>query len=287
MGILHLSPPQKTLLGLAVIFLSLTGIAVFLFCSSRRLARSRRGARGRHHSGRPALAVVFAAAALVVLCFGIGAASPRNTLFGPFFWRGTSRAGAVALTFDDGPDPAYTPSVLAILARYQAQATFFMLGERVRLYPALAREVSQAGHAVGSHCEHHVSLLLASPARISREIVQAETAIEQATGRQPWLLRPPYGFHPPLLSREAKRRGYLVVGWSISSQDSASLPAERIARRVLARVRSGSIVLLHDGRGQREETVKALPLILAGLRQRNLRCVTLPQLREETKFAPN
>lgn len=217
-------------------------------------------------------------AALAVLFMGVEAASPKNALFGPFFSRGSKTAGLVALTFDDGPDPAYTPEVLEILARYQVKATFFMLGEQVQRYPELARRVSAEGHIFGSHGFHHVSLMTASPQRIGREIGLAEKALVRATGEKPYLFRPPYGFHPPFLLEEAQHRELLVVGWSISPHDSFSLSGEKLARRVIARAHSGDIVLLHDGRGDRQATVEALPLILEGLKAKGLKCVTVPEL---------
>jgi len=261
-GLLHLSQPAKALLGLTATVILFMGTAGWLLWKSRRLS----------------FAAFFATCALGIIFFGISAASPKSAVFGSFIWRGPRSTGVVALTFDDGPDPTYTPAVLSILARYNAKATFFMLGERVRLYPDLARSVAEKGHAVGSHCYHHVSLLLAPPRRIREEIAGAEIAIQQAVGQQPRLLRPPYGFHPPFLVQEARRRGYLLVGWSISPHDSFHLSAAELAHRVLARVRAGDIILLHDGRGNRAETIKALPLILEGLRKKGLHCVTIPQL---------
>lgn len=252
----------ETLIAFLLVILVLLAIAVWTL-------------RKRH---KPAFAAFFATAALALVIFGVGSASPKNAMFGRFIWHGPRQVKAVALTFDDGPDPAYTPEVLDILDKYQAKATFFMLGESARRYPLLAGRVAEAGHAVGSHCYQHFSLLLASPKRIRSQIIDAELALEEATGQRPRLLRAPYGFHPPFLVREAKRRGYLVAGWSISPHDSFQLPGDVLARRVLDRVKPGDIVLLHDGRENRQETIEALPIILEGLQRKGLRCVTLPQL---------
>jgi peptidoglycan/xylan/chitin deacetylase (PgdA/CDA1 family) len=92
------------------------------------------------------------------------------------------------------------------------------------------------------------------------------------------LFRPPFGFHPPFLLEAAQRRELLVVGWSISPHDSFGLSGEKLARRVIARAHSGDIILLHDGRGDRQATVEALPLILDGLAAKGLKCVTVPEL---------
>ena len=265
-AIFSLAPLHKALLGFAITIISLVIAAGWMLWKSRR----------------PALAVFFAMVALGIVLFGLGAASPKNALFGDFFWHGSRSLGAVALTFDDGPHPVYTPEVLSILDRYHAKATFFMLGKRVRLYPEVARSVAANGHAVGSHCYNHGSLLLASRGKVRSEIVEAEAAFVETLGQRPRFLRAPFGFHPPFVVREASQRGYLLVGWSVSPHDSSHLPPEILVRRALARVRPGDILLLHDGGGDRQATVEALPAILEGLRQKGLRCVSLSELMGES-----
>lgn len=262
---LHLSTVARALIGL---------ILLIVFLSTLAWWQGRR----RH---RPAWAGFLLTAALAVFIFGVETASPRNALFGPFFSHGKTSSALVALTFDDGPDPTYTPEVLAILDRFQAKATFFMLGERVARYPDLARMVADDGQVIGSHGFHHVSLMTASPQRIRREMNLAENAFEQALGGKPKLFRPPYGFHPPFLLEEARHKGYRVIGWSISPHDSFHLTPEALAQRVISKTRAGDIILLHDGRGDRQSTVAALPLILSGLEAKGLKCVTLPELLAE------
>jgi peptidoglycan-N-acetylglucosamine deacetylase len=232
-------------------------------------------------SHRPVWAGFFLAGALGVLFLGVESASPKNALFGPFVSHGSQAGGLVALTFDDGPDPAYTPQVLAILAKYNVRATFFMLGSQAARHPELAREVQAQGEVIGSHCYDHVSLLTASRHYVRSEISRAETELEKVLGEKPHFLRPPYGFHPPFLMEEAKKRDYLVVGWSLSSHDSSRLSAEQLARRVIDQARPGDIILLHDGRGNRQATVAALPEILEGLKAKGLQCVTFPELLDE------
>jgi peptidoglycan-N-acetylglucosamine deacetylase len=232
-------------------------------------------------SRRPFWAGFFLAGAVAVLLLGVESASPKSALFGPFVSHGSRSSGLVALTFDDGPDPAYTPQVLKILAAHHTKATFFMLGEQVARHPELAREVQAQGHAIGSHCYRHISLMAASPRRIHEELTRAATELTKVLGEGPHLLRTPYGFHPPFLLEEAEKQHYRVIGWSVSPHDSFHLTGHLVARRVVNRACAGDIILLHDGRGNRQETIDALPEILEGLKAKSLRCVTVPELLGE------
>lgn len=184
---------------------------------------------------------------------------------------------SVALTFDDGPGP-YTRRILDTLRRHGAQATFFVLGmeagrRRLELHRAIAD-----GHAIGNHSWAHADLTEGTAERARLQILDANAALVAAGVPRPRLLRPPYGAHDQRVLRTARRLGMLTVMWSVDPGDYEATSARGLAAAVLADARPGSIILLHDGGGNRTVTVRALPLILSGLRRRGLRMVTVPRL---------
>src|ERR1700690_70477 len=138
-----------------------------------------------------------AAAALGITAWG--AVSPTSELFGPTVWR-TSSSRKIALTFDDGPNPAVTPRLLELFDRYSASATFFLIGKFARACPELVKEISARGHLIGNHTDTHANLFLRSRAGIREELARCQDAIASALHAEPprWM-RPPYGYRNPLL----------------------------------------------------------------------------------------
>ncbi len=182
---------------------------------------------------------------------------------------------AVALTFDDGPSP-YTLRVLAVLRRLRARATFFVVGELAGRRPRVVRAALAAGMAVESHSFSHPYRppfdRLPRP-RIRAEI-EGTAAVLARLGRRPKLFRPPGGALSAYVLEAAGGAGQRVVLWSVDPRDwQPGVRPKDIARRVLEAVRPGSIVLLHDGGGDRSATVKALPAIIRGIRRQGLRLV--------------
>ncbi|GEM_PF-435222 len=148
-----------------------------------------------------------------------------------------------ALTFDDGPHPAHTPALLALLARRRARATFFMVGELAQRHPDIVSAVAGAGHAIGNHTWSHLSLPLLSAAELERQIAAGRAAL--APHGAP-LLRPPY-CHLTLRNSWALRRaGYQIVGFSVHAEDWLARDAEWMARQLVKKIRPGAIVILHD-----------------------------------------
>lgn len=211
--------------------------------------------------------------------FAWGAVAPSSELFGPTI-RHTQVSSTIALTFDDGPNPAATPQLLDLLDRHQAKASFFLIGQRVTANPSVAKEIGERGHAVGNHTFGHANLTIRSRAGISVELERCDEAIEAATGRKPRWMRPPFGYRSPLLGSMVRKRGGAgVVMWSRSGRDWNPQPAEDVIHR-LRRVRGGDIVLLHDGdhrvpAGDRRHTLAALEHWLPRWRDAGLRFVTL------------
>jgi peptidoglycan/xylan/chitin deacetylase (PgdA/CDA1 family) len=185
---------------------------------------------------------------------------------------------AVALTFDDGPNPTYTPKVLRVLQRYDVPATFFTVGYLVREFPFLVEREERLGMTVANHSWDHP--LTPAFKDLGREKATAE--MERANreleslGVTPTLFRPPGGSFDPELVAAADAAGMRIVLWDIDPRDwaAASSPGE-IVRNVLAHVRAGSIVELHDGGGDRSATVKALPRIIRGIRKMGYELVAL------------
>lgn len=199
--------------------------------------------------------VVTAGATAIAGVTAWGAVAASSELFGPTVRR-TSSGKKIALTFDDGPNPPVTPSLLDLLERYSARATFFLIGKFVRKCPELTREISARGHLLGNHTYTHPNLFLQSRTGIRDELARCQDAISEAIGAAPHWMRPPYGYRNPLLNREVRHAGMLgVVMWSKICRDWKPQPPERLIKRLadvghprgLNSREGGDIVLLHDG----------------------------------------
>jgi len=177
---------------------------------------------------------------------------PRSQLFGRVLVAG-SDPNQIALTYDDGPNPGATPQLLNVLARRKVRATFFLIGNFVRLEPALTREIAAAGHVIGNHTMSHPRLPLVSSARIREEIAGTNAAIEDTIGAPVRLFRPPYGQRRPAVLRIARELGLTTVQWNVMVGDWKGVPAATLVERMTAKIarnrRRGlaSNIVLHDG----------------------------------------
>ena len=214
-----------------------------------------------------------AAGLAYLLCYG-GVRGPIDWLMRTSSHGPRDRA-RVALTFDDGPDPARTPALLDALDAMHVKATFFLVGANVDANPALAREIAERGHELGNHTYRHPYLPLARSRDVVRELMQTDRAIVQATGRVPRLARPPYGGRSPWNVRAFAKTRKKVVLWDVNSFDWRGAPAGLVALRVMERVRPGSIVLLHDARDGGETTIEAVQLLVPALRAQGLEPTTV------------
>jgi peptidoglycan/xylan/chitin deacetylase (PgdA/CDA1 family) len=199
-------------------------------------------------------------------------------------------AHEVALTFDDGPNPAWTPQVLTDLQAAGMHATFFVIGVHAQRFPDLVEQEWQDGMTIGNHTLHHEHLLFAKPAAVRDSLTQSARIIKGIT-HDPclWLFRPPYGVLAANsgAANEMRGEGYTIVNWDTQGHDWTRPGVALIVQRVVEHLHAGSIILLHDGAPDteaqdRSQTVVALPQILAALKARGLVSVTLPQLLRDS-----
>jgi len=198
-------------------------------------------------------------------------------LFPRIAWRVDTAQPLVALSFDDGPDPLYTPQVLEILARHRAHATFFLIGERAAADPELVERIKSDGHEVGNHYHTRGSTLLHSSSTFSEDLARTERILGLAEKR-PKLFRPPGGLVWPSQLAIAQERGYTAVLGSAYPYDGQRPPTSYIRWLVSKNLAPGVIVILHDASGDRSQTVAALPGILEAGRRKGLRFVTVGEL---------
>jgi peptidoglycan-N-acetylglucosamine deacetylase len=212
--------------------------------------------------------------------------------FPTLYHQGAGGEHQVAITFDDGPDPRWTPQILDILKAANVKAAFFLVGVNAERYPGLVRRIVNEGHEIGNHTYYHPNLALCWPEHVRLELNATQLLLETITGRATTLFRPPYAADtsPSQLSeltplQIAQDLNYLVVLENIDPQDWAKPGADIILQRVKQQRRDGSIVLLHDAGGDRSQTVAALPRILEWLHTRGDTVVPLSTLLGTTRDA--
>jgi peptidoglycan/xylan/chitin deacetylase (PgdA/CDA1 family) len=209
---------------------------------------------------------------------------PRSTLLGANLWRLPAASAArreVALTFDDGPDPAVTPAVLDLLERHGARATFFCIAANALRHPQLCREIVRRGHAIENHSrEHSLAFALLGLAGFRREIAAAQAALAEIAGRPPRFFRAPAGLRNPLLDPVLHELGLTLTSWTRRGFDARDGNAERVAARLTTGLAAGDILLLHDGECAPDASgapvvLRALPRVLQAIRAQGLKPVTL------------
>ena len=216
------------------------------------------------------------------LCAGLGVVSGAGLAAGAFayasLWPGSrifgraitapARPGELALTFDDGPNASWTPRLLDLLDRYNARATFFLLGSRAAAQPDLVRRIAAAGHAVGNHSWSHPNLSRTRAGRVREELARTGDALQQILGAPVTLFRPPFGARRPAVFRIARELGLEPVLWNAMTSDWSEPSAQRIAARLQKKIdglerrgRAANIVL-HDG-GHRDPAANRRPSVTA------------------------
>jgi len=195
--------------------------------------------------------------------------------------RGPAGRRRVALTFDDGPDPAATPRLLELLEARGIRATFFLIGERAARHPGLVRELVAAGHEVGNHTWRHRNAWFLTPQETVREIERGTEILAALTGEPPRYFRPPWGLVNLVALRTARRLGQRLVLWSIQPEGLRPRAPDEQVRRVVTRLHDGAILDLHDAEGVRGAPARllvALPGLLAALEARGYTAGSLGSL---------
>jgi peptidoglycan-N-acetylglucosamine deacetylase len=198
-----------------------------------------------------------------------------------FLYHGNTALPEIALTFDDGPNPPYTTQILSILQRYNVKATFFCVGQQVQAYPWAVQQEHAAGHLIGNHTWGHPFMPQLSEPSVIWQLSTTQDIIEHTTGVRPTFFRPPYGAFNALTLKYVNYFALTTFLWNVDPSDWSMPGVNAIVQRVLYQAGNGSIILLHDGGGNRWQTVAALPLIITWFQQHGFRFVTLQQLIDD------
>jgi len=239
------------------------------------------GPAGTRSAVIPLAALILSVAGVGGLAYTLGAHLIASAGIGTVH-RGPARRRAVALTFDDGPDPIHTPRILDTLAPYHARATFFIVGERAQKHPEIVRAIAAGQHEVGNHTFTHPHLWLRSPRQTEREITQCADVVTALTGQAPRYFRPPWGKFNWAAYRHAARLGEMRVLWSLRAEGwLPTASPDAIVRTIIRRLHPGAIIDLHDGggvSGTPARTAQALPQLLDALRAYGYQCLPLNEL---------
>jgi peptidoglycan/xylan/chitin deacetylase (PgdA/CDA1 family) len=216
------------------------------------------------------------------------AMAPSSQVYGSIVTHGPRDAKVVALTFDDGPNDPWTLRVADVLDSRGIKGTFFVVGKNADAHPDIVRELVTRGDLVGNHSYHHQKRKALLEPTYGDES-HAEASIAAAAGVCPAFFRAPNGFHTPWQLHAVASRHLETIGWDVNPNDWKSHDAEQIANSVVASVKPGSIVLLHDGEDtravtDRAATVTALPLIIDRLRAKGYRFVRLDELLHHAPY---
>jgi peptidoglycan-N-acetylglucosamine deacetylase len=193
-------------------------------------------------------------------------------------WMGYTNQKVVALTFDDGPDPVYTPLILKILQRYHVPATFFVEGANVKKYPAVLREEIKNGHLIGNHTYTHPHLSTLSPLHVKKEIAATDQVVRTITSQATHYFRPPYEELTEQILLDSREQHKQIILSTVTLEHELAKTPRAKAERVIRSVFPGAIILAHDGRLNRFSTVRALPYLIRGLRAKGYRIISLKDL---------
>jgi peptidoglycan/xylan/chitin deacetylase (PgdA/CDA1 family) len=217
----------------------------------------------------------------IIVCLA-ASLMPTTSFFLPVVSRGPPEKGAVALTFDDGPDPASTLKLLALLSRYDATATFYVNGCRAEKHPELIREIVSQGHAIGNHSYSHDNfIMLKSSAALKQEIVKTQRVLERL-GVVPHTFRPPVGVTNPKLGAILERLDMYAVNFSRRAGDRGNRQVTTLSRKIMKRLRPGDIIMLHDIWPHDEQKARhwlmEVDRILSGIQDKHMKILPLAAL---------
>ncbi|WMT30489.1 polysaccharide deacetylase family protein [Bacillus aerius] len=199
---------------------------------------------------------------------------------GRAFWDMREERKKIALTFDDGPHPVYTNQILDVLREHEVNASFFVIGSRIHAYPLLAGRIVSEGNELGNHTMNHTYFDLLSSKEIKQELKESAAHIASLQPGGPLLFRPPGGRLTMKSFRILSKQGYDVVMWSFTQdpKDWSRPGAHKIASHIMENIQGGDIILLHDGGGNRKQTVEALKQVVPELKKRGYEFVKVSEL---------
>lgn len=192
----------------------------------------------------------------------------------------------IALTFDDVPDPRFTPQLLDVLRKYQVKATFFVVGSRAERHPELIARIIREGHVIGNHSYNHPEFGKLGMNEFRTQIIRTENILSALAGYKPRLIRPPYGDISEPQLKWAKAHGYKLVNWNVDSLDWRGLSKAQVRNNIVAHAGKGAIILQHGGGGRGSNlqgTIQALPEVITIMRKRGYTFVTVPHMLQVSK----
>ncbi len=215
------------------------------------------------------------------------------TVFGSFFiqWNyhfksyhknQNSTENKIAITFDDGPHPEFTPKALDLLEKYNAKATFFCIGKEIEKYPSIVSQILKGGHTIGNHTYSHTrNFGFLSTENVKQELERTNTIVKKSFGLDLRLYRPAFGVTNPRIKRVLQRTGFISIGWSVRSLDTTKRSPKRILNRTVKNLKKGDIILLHD---TSVKTMAVLEQLLLFLRQQEMQSVTVNELLDISAY---
>ncbi|OTE96824.1 polysaccharide deacetylase [Crenothrix sp. D3] len=213
---------------------------------------------------------------IYLACLIYGSSVIQANFFAPAYCSADTTDKIIALSFDDGPDSQYTPQVLALLANYEATATFFVIGKHIHGNESLLKQMITEGHSIGNHTYSHSFFIdFKNVQGFKDELNQTSDLVFNVIGKRVKLFRPPYGVTTPNLAKAAKLLDYRIIGWNIRSLDTTKDSAEVITQRVQSQIKSGAIILLHDTSAK---TLQVLEQTLIFAQQQDYKIVSVERL---------
>lgn len=189
----------------------------------------------------------------------------------------------ISITFDDGPNPDFTPKVLSLLKGHKAKATFFLIGKNAEKHPEIVRQIIDEGHTIGNHSySHSKNFGFFSSEKVATELNQTNTILKEITGKDIKMFRPPFGVTNPNIKKTLKNTGHFSIGWSKRSLDTTNLSDEKILKRITSNLKRGDIILLHDSSSK---SVAVLEQLLLTLQPHKLQSVPVDRLLEIEAYA--
>ncbi len=204
-----------------------------------------------------------------------------KTLFPQCLWQGSSQLNEIALTFDDGPHPQYTPELLQVLDEYQIPASFFCLGGCVERFPQIAKAIYQQGHWIGLHGYQHVSFPCLNSSQLKDSLTRTQIALSTACNLEPELIvdvRPPNGFFTPKILNQLQQWNYRPVMWTVVPEDWVHPGVDIVVQRVMKQTVSGSIIVLHDGYYGGKDVANTVKVMIPKLLKKGYKFVTIDRI---------